>query len=108
MGSQEDKGNSSALSHVNWAAVLWGQTKQKYPGWYTPRLAVGWDVGWRALGLFFMASLRSLGFFLTVGQLGSKRETLKGEHYKREKEEAASFLNTWTQKSQNIASTTFY
>ena len=71
-------------------------------------LAVGYDVSWRALRRLFVASLRSLGFFLTVRQLGSKTETLKGEHYKRQKKEAASFLNIWAQKSQNTTSTTFY
>lgn len=110
-GDWEDIGNSSTLHYVNWAAVIWAQTKRKYP---RRRPA------WRAVdvGCWLISQLESLGSplhglsmwlgLLTVGQLGSKRETLKGEHYKREEGEANSCLKTWTQKSQNFMSTTFY
>lgn len=52
--SWEDKGNSSALSHVNRAAVLCGQTKQKYPRRRTPQLAVD-------AGCWLRCQLESLG-----------------------------------------------
>ena len=42
-GNWEDIGNSSTPYYVNWAAVIWVQTKQKHPRWCTPWLAV--DVG---------------------------------------------------------------
>lgn len=53
------------------------------------------------------APLRGLG----LSQLSSwllKTRTSRARHYQREKREAASFLKTWAQKSQNILSTTFY
>lgn len=90
LGSREDEGNSSTLIHVNWAAGLRGQTKQKYPR-VTPRLAV--DAGcWLRCqlesrgsplrGLSKRASFSQWGSWVLKGRL-SKASITKGRDKRR-------------------------